>query len=382
MRAAVYHGARDIRIQNPPMPVPGPGELLLEVRSSGICGTDALEWDGGPILTPLDRRHPVSGHQGPIILGHEFGGRVVDLGPAVDGFATGDLVACVAGISCGACEACRAGTSNFCDRYFTLGIDAHGGLARYVVAASAACLEVGRLGLDDDGAALVQPMSVALHALRQGRLRPGDTAVVLGVGGVGAFLAYAAAQLGADVLAVDLDPARLAVAEALGVSAALRADPGASPAPGVLGHAGSPVSVVYEVTGAPAALAAALDMVRPRGRVVQVGLGADPVSIDMRRITLREIRLVGTRAQVFEADFADAASLIASRPEGWSDVAPIALPLDQLVSDGLLPMAKGRPERIKTLIDPWATATRPASGARAGSIDRSSHRPLERVIAE
>lgn len=375
MRAAVYHGARDIRIENLPVPIPGPGELLLEVRSSGICGTDALEWDRGPVLTPADQPHPVSGHQGPIILGHEFGGRVVDLGPEVDGFRADDLVACVAGISCGACAACMAGTSNFCVRYFTLGIDGHGGLARYVVAGSAACLEVGRLGLDDDGAALVQPMSVALHALRQGKLRPGDAAVVLGVGGVGAFLVYAAAQQGADVLAVDLDPARLAVAEALGASATLRADPDTSPAPGVLGHTGGPASVVYEVTGAPAALAAALDMVRPRGRVVRVGLGAHPVTIDMRRITLREIRLVGTRAQVFEADFADAASLVASRPQGWSDVAPIALPLEQLVTDGLLPMAEGRPERIKTLIDPWATAVRSASGARMGSIDRLSQRP-------
>ncbi|MDE0137936.1 MAG: alcohol dehydrogenase catalytic domain-containing protein [bacterium] len=374
MRAAVYHGARDIRIERLPVPIPGPGELLLEVRSSGVCGTDALEWDRGPILTPVDEPHPVSGHRGPTILGHEFGGRVVDLGPEVEGFGAGDLVACVAGISCGACAACMAGTSNFCDTYFTLGIDGHGGLARYVAAGSAACLEVGRLGLDDDGAALVQPMSVALHAVRQGRLRPGETAVVLGVGGVGAFLAYAAAQLGADVLAVDFDPARLAVAEALGVSAVLRAVPDSSPVPGVLEHTGSPVSVVYEVTGAPAALASALDMVRPRGRVVRVGLGAHPVTIDMRRITLREIRLVGTRAQVFETDFADAASLIASRPQGWSDVAPIALPLEQLVTDGLLPMAEGRPERIKTLIDPWATAIRPASGARLGSIDRLSQR--------
>jgi len=374
MRAAVYHGARDIRIESLPVPIPGPGELLLEVRSSGICGTDALEWDRGPILTPVDEPHPVSGHGGPTILGHEFGGRVVDLGPGVEGFGAGDLVACVAGISCGACAACMAGTSNFCDTYFTLGIDGHGGLARYVVAGSAACLEVGRLGLDHDGAALVQPMSVALHALRQGRLRPGETAVVLGVGGVGAFLAYAAAQLGADVLAVDLDPARLAVAEALGVSAVLRAASDSSPVPLVLEHAGSPVSVVYEVTGSQAVLAAALDMVRPRGRVVRVGLGAHPVTIDMRRITLREIRLVGTRAQVFEADFADAASLVASRPQGWSDVAPIALPLEQLVTDGLLPMTEGRPERIKTLIDPWATAIRPASGARMGSIDRLSQR--------
>ena len=366
MRAAVYHGARDIRIEDVPVPMPGPGELLLEVRSAGICGTDALEWDRGPILTPVDQPHPASGHHGPIILGHEFGGRVVDLGPEVDGFGAGDLVACVAGISCGACAACLAGTSNFCDRYFTLGIDHHGGLARYAVADSGACLEVGRFGLDYDRAALVQPMSVAFHALRQGKLRPGDTAVVLGVGGVGAFLVYAATQHGAHVLAVDLDPARLALAEALGASTVLRADPDSSPASGVLGNTASPVDAVYEVTGVPAALTAALEMVRPRGRVVRVGLGAHPVPIDMRRITLHEIRLVGTRAQVFEDDFADAAALIASRSQGWSDVAPIALPLERLVSDGLLPMAKGRPERIKTLIDPWATAIRPASGTRRG----------------
>ena len=381
MRAAVYHGPRDIRIEDLPVPIPGPGDLLLEVRSVGICGTDALEWDRGPILTPVDRPHPASGHHGPTILGHEFGGRVVDLGEEVAGFAAGDLVACVAGISCGACAACLAGTSNFCDRYFTLGIDRHGGLARYAIACASACLVVGQLGLDYDRAALVQPMSVALHALRQGNLRPGDTAVVLGVGGVGAFLVYAAAQHGAEVLAVDLDPARLAVAEALGASAVLRADPDSSPASGVLGLAGSPVAVVYEVTGVPAVLAAALEMVRPRGRVVRVGLGAHPVPIDMQRITLREIRLVGTRAQVFEADFADAASLIASRPQGWSDVAPIALPLERLVPDGILPMAKGRPERIKTLIDPWATAIRQASGIGAGSIDRVSP-SLERVIGE
>ncbi len=380
MRAAVYHGARDIRIEELPVPVPGPCDLLLEVRSAGICGTDALEWDCGPILTPMDRPHPASGHRGPTIPGHEFGGRVVDLGREVEGFGAGDLVACVAGISCGACAPCLAGTSNFCDSYFTLGIDGHGGLARYVVASSAACLEVGRLGLDDDGAALVQPMSVALHALRQGNLRPGDTAVVLGAGGVGAFLVYAAARLGADVLAVDLDPARLAVAEALG-AAVLRAEPDSSPASGVVGSTADPVDAVYEVTGAPEALAASLEMVRPRGRVVRVGLGPHPVPIDMRRITLGEIRLVGTRAQVFEADFADAASLIASRQGGWSDVAPIALPLDRLVPDGLLPMAEGRPERIKTLVDPWATAVRPATGTGAGSIDRVSP-SLERVIAE
>ena len=374
MRAAVYHGARDIRIETLPAPSPGPGELLLEVHSSGICGTDAFEWERGPILTPLSEPHAASGHHGPTILGHEFGGRVVKAGPGVDGFGVGDLVACVAGVSCGSCRACRAGTANFCDRYFTLGIDHHGGLAGYVAAPSAACLEVGGLGLDDDRAALVQPMSVALHALRQGKPRPGDTVLVLGVGGVGAFLVYAAAEAGARVLAVDRDPARLAVANGLGATATLVAGAGSSLVSMVREAGGGAVAVAYEVTGAPAVLAAALETVRPRGRVVAVGLGDRPVPIDMRRITLGEIRLVGTRAQVFEADFAQAASLIASRREGWSDVAPVALPLDRLVSDGLLPIVEGRPRHIKTLIDPWATSSRRAGSAGAGSIDGLANR--------
>ncbi len=367
MRAAVYHGAGDIRIEDIEVPEPGPGELLLEVRAAGVCGTDASEWDHGPMMFPLSERNEYSGHVGPMVPGHEFGGRVAGRGPGVEGsgvkgFPDGALVACGAGVSCGSCEACRAVLTNFCERYYTVGLQRHGALAQYVAVPAGICLEVGGLGLDDDGAALVQPMSIALHSLRRGRPGPGDRVAVIGVGGVGAFLVYAAARSGARVLAADLDTGRLAVAEALGADVVVAVDRDEPLQAQIADSMGGPAAAVYEVTGSPAVLSAALDLVRPRGRVVAVGLGAETVPVDVRSLTLRELALVGTNAHVFAADFAAAARLVASRSEGWSDVAPMALPLDLLVSEGLEPMAAGRPERIKTLVDPWAARKRPASG--------------------
>ena len=363
MKAAVYHGTRDIRIETIEMPQPGPGELLLEVHAAGICGTDASEWDHGPMMFPVSQPNEWSGHGGPMVPGHEFGGRVVDRGPGVEGFPDGTLVASGAGVSCGSCGPCRAVITNFCDRYFTVGLQRHGALAHYVAVPTGICLDVGELGLDDDRAALVQPMSIALHSLRQGEPAPGDPVVVIGVGGVGAFLVYAAVRSGLRVLAADLDPGRLRIADALGAGHTLAVDPGEPLAAQIANVLGGRPSVVYEVTGVASVLTAALEVVAPRGRVVAIGLGTVAVPVDVRSLTLRELSLVGTNAHVFAADFADAARLVRSRSEGWSDVAPLALPLESLVSDGLEPMAEGRPERIKTLVDPWATGVRPVTGA-------------------
>ncbi len=362
MRAAVYHGARDIRIEEIGVPEPGPGELLLEVHAAGICGTDASEWDHGPMMFPVSERNQWSGHAGPMVPGHEFGGRVVDRGPGVEGFPDGTLVASGAGVSCGSCGPCRAVITNFCERYFTVGLQRNGALAQYVAVPAGVCLDVGELGLDDDGAALVQPMSIALHSLRRGEPDRGDSVVVIGIGGVGAFLVYAAARSGLRVLAADLDPERLRIAAALGASLTLQVDPD-EPLAGQLASAlGGRAAAAYEVTGVPSVLNAALDVVAPRGRVVAIGLGAAPVPVDVRSLTLRELCLVGTNAHVFAADFADAARLVASRAAGWSDVAPVALPLDRVVADGLRPMVDRKPERIKTLVDPWTTTIRPAAG--------------------
>ena len=359
MRAAVYHGSRDLRIEDLEVPDPGPGELLIEVHAAGICGTDASEWSHGPTMFPISTRNARSGHQGPMVPGHEFGGRVAARGHGVEGFPDDAIVASGAGISCGTCPACTQLRTNFCERYFTVGLQRNGALAQYVTVPASICLPVEQHGLGDDGAALVQPMSVAVHALRQGSPQPGDTVLVIGIGGVGAFLVFAAVEMGLRVVAADLSAERLQIARALGAVGTVEVDRNVDLASQLLRPVEEPAVVAYEVTGVAEALRAALAVVEPRGRVVAVGLGARPVLIDVRSITLREVSLVGTNAHVFGADFAEAARLVGRRAGGWGDVAPVALPLDALVARGLQPMVDGRAERIKTLIDPWATEVRP-----------------------
>lgn len=356
MRAAVFHGNRDLRVEEVPEPVPGPGDLLLRVTAAGICGTDAAEYSVGPRMFPIAERDARTGHVGPMIPGHEVAGIVETVGAGVDGFAPGALVVTGAGISCGACARCLEGRTNLCERYATVGLQRHGGLAQFVAVPAGTCV-AAPAGLTPDAAALGQPMAIGVHSMRQGSPRPGELALVIGVGGIGAFLTYALAATGVRTVAADLDDDRLAIARALGADLTI-AQRDAPIADVVRELVGDP-DVVYEVTGSVAGLDAALSAVRPGGRVVAVGLHDHPREIDLRSLTLRELSIHGTNAHVVGADLPEALRMLARRDQPWSDVAPTALSLDRLVPDGLDPLAEGRSRRIKTLVDPWADASRP-----------------------
>src|ERR1700753_3281999 len=219
MRAAVYHGAGDVRIEAASEPgEPGPGEVLIAPSMAAICGTDASEFSHGPHMIPLHERHPGSGHVGPLILGHEFVGRVEALGDGVEGVAVGDRVVSGAGVSCGEWAWCKAGRTTLCASYYTLGLSAPGGLAEQVLSPASICVPVPD-AVDDIGAAMAQPLSVAIHALDRGGVGPGLTGAVLRLGGLCGFLIGAAStREPAKLIAVDVDPAKLALASALGAS--------------------------------------------------------------------------------------------------------------------------------------------------------------------
>src|SRR4029077_6147527 len=125
---------------------------------AALCGTDSAEWAHGPLLA-----------RPPVVLGHEFTGKVIAAGPAPTGFAAGARVVSGAGISCGACEWCAAGRTNLCASYRTLGLQVDGGLAEYVVSPASICRVVPD-ALPDDAASMAQPFAVALHAVRRSRL--------------------------------------------------------------------------------------------------------------------------------------------------------------------------------------------------------------------
>lgn len=359
MRAIVFHGPGDVRVEDvPTVDKAGPGELLLKVDVVGICGTDAHEFASGPHMFPITTAHPVTGHVGPMIPGHEIAGTVVSVGADVADFREGDLVVSGAGMSCGHCHWCRRGMTNLCREYATLGLSTDGGLAEYVTTPADICVNASDLGISPDVAALGQPMSIAVHAMRRGRLQSDEIAVILGAGGIGAFLTYAVAHRAQAVVVSDLDEERLDIARSLGATYTVRAGGERSVAE-VLAEYELIPSVIYEVSGSAAGIAEALRLA-PRGcRIVLVGLQGRPYELDARTLSLTELELIGTNAHAVATDLPEALRLLAGRSEGWADIAPLALCFDDFVEDGIRPLAEHRSERIKTLVDPWATRTRP-----------------------
>lgn len=360
MRAAVYHGREDIRFEQVPVPRPAPGELLLEVGAAGVCGSDVGEWAHGPQQHWFDAPHPVTGHQGPIIPGHEFSGTVVDVGEGVDPAWVGVPVASCGSVACGTCDACVRGASNQCHQYAGVGLHRHGALAEYVATPAANCLSVDGTGLTLDEAALCQPMSIAVHNVSRAGGVDGQVVVVLGTGGIGSFLVCALAESGARVVAADIDPGRLALAAELGAErTVLVAGTSEDPTRIRAALGGDDLRVVFEVSGSAGGLRNALELA-PRGcRVVLVGIQKAPVEIDLATVTMEEKVLIGTNALVREVDFPRAVELVARRAGRWASIAPRVVPLERYVDEALRPMSEGRPKAIKTLVDPRARAIRP-----------------------
>ena len=342
MKAAVYHGPGDIRIAAVPDPgAPAPDGVVLDIERAAICGTDSSEWALGPLLA-----------RPPVVLGHEFVGRVVALGEEVEGLQIGDRVVSGAGVSCGRCAWCRAGRTNLCASYHTLGLHVDGGLAEYVATPAAIC-RVLPDGLSGDAAAMAQPAAVALHAVRRSRLTSGEACAVVGVGGIGAFIvAAAAAARAAPLIAVDIDEERLETARALGADVAIDGRTGDLASLVLDATAGEGVDVVLEASGAPHAPAAALAATRRGGRVVLVGLQSAPRELDLLSFAVREVDVLGTLAHVCDVDLPDAVELLA-RTSLAQTVLDRVIPLDALVDEGIRPLAE-RTARGKIVVDPKA----------------------------
>jgi threonine dehydrogenase-like Zn-dependent dehydrogenase len=344
VKAAVFRAPGDVRIESVADPgPPGPGEILIKVSKAALCGTDSAEWAHGPLLA-----------RPPVVLGHEFTGQVVAGGPGAAGFPGGARVVSGAGISCGTCEWCAAGRTNLCASYQTLGLHRDGGLAELVLSPAAICRPVPD-GLDDIGAVMAQPLSVALHAARRGRVGAGRSCVVIGAGGIGSFVIAAAAALGASPLvAVDIDDGRLATAAVLGATSTVngsRQDAVKAVQAATGGHG---AHVVIEASGAAASPAAALSMVRRGGDVVIVGLQPAPQPVDLFAVSVREVDIHGTLAHVCGEDLAEAVAVLASTQLATTVLGAV-IPLGDLVEAGLRPLAE-RTAHGKIVVDVQGSA--------------------------
>ena len=296
MKAAVVHAfGKPLTIDTVPVPVPGPGELLVKVMACGVCHTDLHAADGDWPVKPSP----------PFIPGHEVAGVVAALGPGVTNFKEGDAVG-VAWLhdACLQCEYCETGWETVCERQHNTGYSCNGGFADYVIASAPFA---ARLPATVDLAEIAPILCAGVttyKGLKETEARPGEWVVISGVGGLGHVAIQYAKAMGLHVAALDIAPAKLALAKAAGAELAVDAR-SLDAAAEVLKTTGGGAHGVLVTAVSPPAFAQALRMVRRRGTVSLVGLppGEFPTPIFdvvLKRITVRG-SIVGTRRDLDEA---------------------------------------------------------------------------------
>jgi len=271
------------------MPSPGPSELLVKVKAAGICHSDVHYWQGLSSLAPL-----------PLTLGHEIAGVVQAVGAGVKTRKPGDRVALHYLATCGECTYCRSSSEQFCTDAQMLGKDRPGGYAEYVLVPARNAVRVpDEISLQQAAVSMCSSATV-FHALRKGRLAPGEVVAVFGVGGLGMSAIQIARAFGAvDVYAVDIHSRRLALAERLG---AIPIDASsADPVTEILHQSGRGVNVSLGLIGDAEAMRQAVQVLRPYGRAVIVGIADRPVEIDTyREIVAKEAEVIGCSDHLLE----------------------------------------------------------------------------------
>lgn len=326
MKAAVLHGAKDIRIENRLRPELRPGMLLLRNRKVGICGSDLHYFEHGYCAAFVPDR--------PFVLGHELTAEVAAVADDVDGVKVGQRVTVNPARACGFCDYCKAGRGNLCGKTIVIGSASttpptDGAFAEFVIVRSDQC-HVLPDDMDDSLGAMIEPLAVAMHAVKRAGVVSGKRVLVTGAGTIGILAALVARAFGAVPVAVsDLVEVRRAKALELGIDAAL--DPvGAEFADQVRALAGVGFDFIFEASGSPRALRGAFDLVRPGGTIVQIGtLGTGDTPLPANLIMNKEINFIGSMryGNVFE----EAIRLVAA---GRIDVRPLingVFPLDEAV---------------------------------------------------
>lgn len=347
MRALRWHAAKDVRLDEVAEPRAARGEVVIEVAACGLCGSDLHEYLHGPVYIPR-KPHPLTGMAPPVTLGHEFAGRIVEVGSAVERLRVGDRVAVNPCLRCGECAWCRRGQFNHCARLASLGLSRDGGLAPLVSAPAYGCYPLPD-GMSDEAGATVEPLAVAVHAWRRSRVGAGDRVAVLGAGAIGLLLLQVLRARGAGWIAV-IEPRdeRRRLAASLGADLVI--DPAADDPARVIADAtgGERAAAAFECVGSPAAFAMAARVAGKGGRVVLVGLIPEEVSVNALGLLAHEKEIIGSSAYVDE--FPESLALLASGQVRVDPLITGRVPLARAVPDGLEALLRREDRHVKILI--------------------------------
>lgn len=343
MKALLLSEYSKLEVADLPMPEVGPDDVLVQVAACGICGSDVHGYDGSS-----GRRIP------PLVMGHEAAGVVAATGAAVTRFAAGDRVTFDSTVFCGKCDYCLKGEINLCEDRQVVGVSTPdfrraGAFAEYVAVPERIVHKLpGTMSFPE--AAMLEAVSVALHAIAVSDLKGGESALVIGAGMIGLLILQAAKAAGcSSVLVADVDPTRLKLAENSGADATILAS-GTAMVQQVLGLTGGRgVDLVLEAVGREETVSAAVDAVRKGGTVTLVGNITPQVTLPLQKVVSRQIRLQGSCASAGE--YPQAMELIAA---GKIQVTPLITAIASL-SEGASWFERlhaREPNLMKIVIDP------------------------------
>jgi L-iditol 2-dehydrogenase len=294
MKALVLTDYRKLELQDLPKPNPGPGEVLIRVEACGVCGSDVHGYDGS-----TGRRIP------PLVMGHEAAGVVADVGAGVTRFQLGQRVTFDSTVSCGQCFFCKRGDVNLCDAREVLGVSCGdyrraGAFAEFVTVPDRILYTLPD-DLSFQKAAMIEAISVAVHAVAITPVALNDTAVVVGVGMIGLLTLQAAKLAGCRrIIAVDVDEGRLQTARGLGATETVLAKNNDVPAVVRELTGGRGADVAFECVGATATVQSAIESTRKGGMVTLVGNISPRIDLPLQSVVTRQIRLQGSCASAGE----------------------------------------------------------------------------------
>ena len=340
MKTIVIHAAKDLRIEERPVEAPGPGQVALRLSTGGICGSDLHYFNHGGFGTIRLKE--------PMILGHEVSAHVETLGPGVTGLTPGQLVAVSPSRPCGVCRFCLEGLANHCldMRFYGSAMPfphIQGAFREHLVADATQCVPAD--GLTPGEAAMAEPLAVTLHATARAGQMLGKRVLVTGCGPIGTLAILAARRAGAsEIVATDLSDFTLGIARNVGADHTVNM---ATTPDGLARFAADKgyFDVLYECSGAAPALAAAIPALRPRGIILQLGMGGD-VTVPMQAMTAKELDLRGSFR--FHSEFATGVGLMQKR---LIDVKPLithTLPLASAIE--AFTLANDRTQAMKAQI--------------------------------
>lgn len=281
MKAAVFYGKHDLRVEKKETPKAGKGEVVLRVRACGVCGTDVHIFNGdeGAAKTPSGT-----------VLGHEFAGEITEVGEGVTGFAVGDRICVDPNKLCGTCAYCLGGLGHFCEHMTGIGTTVDGGFAEYCVVPAEQAYRFAD-SLTFEKAAMTEPVSCAVHGIDLCDITPGDTVAVIGCGMIGLLMLQLAKLKGAaKIIAVEPVESKRASALALGADAAF--DPTVTTEAEIVNAVGR-IACVIECVGKPATMESAIALAGVHSTVMLFGLTAPDETIAVKPFTLfkKEITL-------------------------------------------------------------------------------------------